>query len=63
VGTVLMFTMLGMALGGWLSGQVFDWTGSYTAAFVNGVGWNLLNLAIVLTLWRRSLRLGRQAAG
>jgi MFS family permease len=63
VGTVLMFTMLGMALGGWLSGQVFDWTGSYTAAFVNGVGWNLVNLAIVLTLWRRSLRLGRQAAG
>ena len=63
VGTVLMFTMLGMAQGGWLSGQVFDWTGSYTAAFVNGVGWNLLNLAIVLTLWRRSLRLGRQAAG
>ena len=59
VGTVLMFTMLGMALGGWLSGQVFDWTGSYTAAFVNGVGWNLLNLAIVLTLWRRSLRLNR----
>jgi len=61
VGTVLMFTMLGMALGGWLSGQVFDWTGSYTAAFVNGVGWNLLNLAIVLTLWRRSLRLNRNA--
>ena len=61
VGTVLMFTMLGMALGGWLSGQVFDWTGSYTAAFVNGVGWNLLNLAIVLTLWRRSLRLNRSA--
>jgi len=59
VGTVLMFTMLGMALGGWLSGQVFDWTGSYTAAFVNGVGWNLLNLAIVLTLWRRSLRMNR----
>jgi MFS family permease len=63
VGTVLMFTMLGMALGGWLSGQVFDWTGSYTAAFVNGVGWNLLNLAIVLTLWRRSLRLNRSAQG
>jgi predicted MFS family arabinose efflux permease len=55
--------MLGMALGGWLSGQVFDWTGSYTAAFVNGVGWNLLNLAIVLTLWRRSLRLNRSAQG
>ena len=53
VGTVLMFTMLGMALGGWMSGQVFDWTGSYTAAFVNGLGWNLLNLSIVATLmWR-----------
>jgi MFS family permease len=63
VGTVLMFTMLGMALGGWMSGQVFDWTGSYTAAFVNGLAWNLLNLTIVITLWRRSVRLGRQAAG
>ena len=58
-----MFTMLGMALGGWMSGQVFDWTGSYTAAFVNGLGWNLLNLSIVVMLWRRSVRLGRQTAG
>jgi MFS family permease len=63
VGTVLMFTMLGMALGGWMSGQVFDWTGSYTAAFVNGLAWNLLNLSIVVMLWRRSRRLRRQAAG
>jgi hypothetical protein len=46
-----------------MSGQVFDWTGSYTAAFVNGLAWNLLNLTIVITLWRRSVRLGRQAAG
>jgi hypothetical protein len=46
-----------------MSGQVFDWTGSYTAAFVNGLGWNLLNLSIVVMLWRRSVRLGRQAAG
>ena len=53
VGTVLMFTMLGMALGGWLSGKVFDLTGSYTMAFVNGVAWNALNLIIVSTLlWR-----------
>jgi MFS family permease len=63
VGTVLMFTMLGMALGGWMSGQVFDWTGSYTAAFVNGLAWNLLNLTIVITLWRRSLRLKATTAG
>ena len=46
VGTVLMATLFGMALGGWLSGAVFDWTGSYQAAFLNGIGWNLLNLAI-----------------
>ncbi|MBT2321856.1 MFS transporter [Variovorax paradoxus] len=53
VGTVLMFTLLGMALGGWMSGKVFDLTGSYHAAFVNGIAWNLLNMGITLTLlWR-----------
>jgi MFS family permease len=53
VGTVLMATLFGMALGGWLSGKVFDMTGSYQAAFINGIGWNLLNLAVVLFLmWR-----------
>ncbi len=54
VGTVLMFTLLGMALGGWMSGKVFDLTGSYHAAFVNGVAWNALNLTIALTLLRRT---------
>jgi len=56
VGTVLMCTLLGMALGGWMSGKVFDLTGSYHAAFVNGIGWNLLNLAIAGTLLWRSTR-------
>lgn len=51
VGTVIMATIFGMALGGWLSGAVYDWTGSYTLAFVNGIAWNLLNLAIVAGLW------------
>ncbi len=53
VGTVLMATLFGMALGGWMSGKVFDLTGSYQAAFVNGIGWNLLNLAIALFLLMR----------
>ena len=53
VGTVLMATLFGMALGGWMSGKVFDLTGSYDAAFVNGVAWNLVNLSIVLVLLRR----------
>ncbi len=56
VGTVIMFTLLGMALGGWMSGAIFDWTGSYRAAFINGILWNVLNLSIVIWLWRRSLQ-------
>ena len=54
VGTVIMFTMAGMALGGWMSGKVFDLTGSYHAAFLNGIAWNLLNLTIAVVLLRRS---------
>jgi MFS family permease len=53
VGTVLMSTLFGMALGGWMSGKVFDLTGSYQAAFLNGIGWNLLNLTITLFLLSR----------
>ena len=52
-GAVIMATLLGMALGGWMSGWVFDMTGSYDAAFINGIGWNLLSLAIASWLfWR-----------
>jgi len=57
VGVVLMATMLGMALGGWMSGAIFDVTGSYRAAFINGVAWNLLNLALAFWLLRRAMRL------
>jgi MFS family permease len=53
LGTVLMATLFGMALGGWMSGAIFDWTGSYKAAFVNGIAWNLINLSIVVWLLRR----------
>ena len=57
VGTVLMATLFGMALGGWMSGAVFDATGSYRAAFANGIAWNALNLAIVVFLLWRARRL------
>ncbi len=57
VGTVLMATLFGMALGGWMSGVVFDMTGSYQAAFVNGVVWNLINLSVVLFLLYRVRRM------
>src|SRR5262245_6962195 len=50
IGGVVMATIIGMALGGWLSGGIFDLTGSYRLAFVNGIAWNLLNLGIALWL-------------
>ena len=62
VGAVIMATMIGMALGGWMSGKVFDLTGSYHAAFVNGVLWNALNLSIDLFLLWRVKKLARTEA-
>ena len=53
-GTIIMATLVGMALGGWLSGKIFDVTGSYHAAFINGIAWNALNFGIVFWLYRRS---------
>jgi len=54
VGFVLMATILGMALGGWMSGWIYDVSGSYTLAFVNGIIWNGGNIAIMLWLLMRS---------
>ena len=53
-GTIIMATLVGMALGGWLSGKIFDVTGSYHAAFINGIAWNALNFGIVWWLYKRS---------
>jgi predicted MFS family arabinose efflux permease len=62
VGVVVGATLLGMALGGWMSGAIFDLMGSYRVTFVNAVVWNLFNLSIVLWLLLRSLRAGRLMA-
>jgi len=53
VGLAVMATIVGMALGGWLSGAIFDLTGSYAQAFANGIAWNLLNVSIVAFLMLR----------
>jgi MFS family permease len=56
ISMVLTATVFGMALGGWISGEIFDHTGSYTWAFIHGIGWNLINMAIAywLVFRRRS---------
>lgn len=56
IGIVLMATLGGMALGGWVSGFIFDVTGSYRAAFLHGIGWNLVNATIVGWLMLRTNR-------
>jgi MFS family permease len=64
VSIVITATLLGMAVGGWMSGAIFDLTGSYRAAFVNGLLWNLVNVSIAAWLLRRSIgqvTLARQA--
>jgi predicted MFS family arabinose efflux permease len=54
-----MATVAGMALGGWMSGAIFDLTGSYRAAFLNGIAWNLLNMAIAFWLLPAASARGR----
>jgi MFS family permease len=62
VGAVLMCTLFGMALGAWMSGKVFDLTGSYHAAFLNGLAWSALNVSIALFLLGRTRGwIGRRA--
>jgi sugar phosphate permease len=50
IGLVLMASVIGMAIGGWMSGEIYDLTGSYQAAFLNGIAWNLLNMSIAIWL-------------
>jgi MFS family permease len=62
VSLVLMATIVGMAVGGWLSGAIYDLTGSYQAAFLNGIAWNLLNMSIAFWLLLGGIRPRRAAA-
>jgi MFS family permease len=63
IGLVIMATLTGMALGGWLSGAIYDWTRSYSVAFINGIAWNFVNIGIVVFLiWRRGLMLNLRPA-
>jgi MFS family permease len=57
ISLVLMATVIGMALGGWMAGAIYDLSGSYRAAFLNGIAWNLLNVAIAFRLLRSQPRM------
>ncbi|GKQ54589.1 MFS transporter [Bradyrhizobium sp. Ce-3] len=54
IGIVIFASVFGMSFGGWISGVIFDATGSYAAAFTNGLAWNLLNVSIILLLLMRA---------
>jgi MFS family permease len=54
VGIVILASVVGMSFGGWVSGVIFDASGSYAAAFLNGMAWNALNIAITAALWIRA---------
>jgi MFS family permease len=59
IGIIIFASVFGMSFGGWVSGVIFDATGSYAAAFLNGLAWNALNITIALALL---LRAGRRLA-
>lgn len=54
VGMVITATIIGMAIGGWMSGYIYDLTGSYRMAFINGIAWNFLNIAIIGGIYLKS---------
>jgi MFS family permease len=56
MGIAISLTIIGMAGGGWLGGALFDWTGSYRGAFINGIAFKLLNGAVVRWLLTRQNR-------
>ncbi|MCO5132810.1 MAG: MFS transporter [Phyllobacteriaceae bacterium] len=54
IGIIMVATVGGMAVGGWASGFIFDLTGSYRMAFIHGIAWNIVNMAIMVFILLQS---------
>ena len=54
---VIMFAgLLGMAGGGWIAGALFDQFGTYGPSFATGLGFNVLNIAVMIPMVMRDRR-------
>ena len=62
ISTSFLFTVAGMAFGGWIAGLLYDLTGSYTVSFLNAIGFNILNLWIAASLLKKSGVIGTRAS-
>lgn len=56
ISLAISVTLAGMALGGWMAGAIYDATGSYASALINGIAWNIVNMAIAAWLLQRQRR-------
>lgn len=62
IAVVYLFGAIGMAIGGWLGGALFDATGTYGGAFAVGLVANVVNLGIVGSLFVRGAPVLRTAS-
>ena len=62
ISTSFLFTIAGMAFGGWIAGLLYDLTGSYTVSFLNAIGFNILNLWVAASLLKKSGAIGTRAS-
>jgi len=62
VPTIYFAGFLGMAAGGWGAGALYDQFGYYLPAFAVGIGFNIVNLAILLALVFRQRSKGLRTA-
>ena len=62
ISTSFLFTIAGMAFGGWIAGLLYDITGSYSVSFFNAIGFNILNLWVAASLLKKSGAIGTRAS-